>query len=218
MLIVRHRGIVEDGTAIPTDLTLNESLSYAARGLLFELLSHAPECNVNADDLSRNARQTRGRQLGEGRRQMRALFAELEAAGFMRRTRMRETDGSFYTLVEVFDTPHDGEYPGPNHGVPPIGTSAVVYVVGEADSSVVKIGTTANLSRRIIALQRHSRTMLDIRWSYSGNAELEYYLHRVFRDRALGGEWFDFGDLDPVAEVTKQAELFYLQPANGAAQ
>lgn len=149
---------------------------------------------------------------------MRGLFAELEAAGFMRRTRMRETTGEFYTLVEVFDVPTYGEYAGPNHGVPPTDTNEVVYVMGEATGSIVKIGTTTNLNRRHADLQRGRGTPLVVRWLYSGGAELEYSLHRAFRAQALGGEWFDFGSLDPVEEVAKHAELFYLNPVTSTAE
>lgn len=183
-------------------------LSYAARGLLLRALRSGPQWDVNADGLSSAAKEARGDR-AEGRRTMRILFGELEKVGYLRRTKRRKTTGEFYTLLEVFDAPCSGEYEGPTHGTPPYETWERVYVVGEPGSSIVKIGTTTNTASRLDALQHAHGKPLVYRWLYNGNVELEYHLHRRFRSLALGREWFDFKDSDPVASVALAVEAFY---------
>jgi hypothetical protein len=139
-------------------------------------------------------------------------LASWETVGYLRRTKRRKTTGEFFTLLEVFDEPCTEEYEGPAHGVPPYGTWERVYVVGERGKSIVKIGTTTNTDARLDALRRSHGGKLIYRWLYDGNVELEYHLHRYFRLLALGGEWFDFKDADPVASVAARAEYFYQLP------
>lgn len=77
----------------------------------------------------------------------------------------------------------------------------VVYVIGVAGSPVVKIGRSAKPAGRLGDIQRMSPVRLEIRWQVEGGAELEGALHRRFKELRTHGEWFDFGDLDPVAAV-----------------
>jgi hypothetical protein len=61
-------------------------------------------------------------------------------------------------------------------------------------------------------MQTSSPQLLVARWTCLGNVELESFLHRRF-DAIRGlGEWFEFGDAEPIAEVSAAAEYFYELP------
>lgn len=77
----------------------------------------------------------------------------------------------------------------------------VVYVIGAPGASMVKIGRTRNLTRRLEAIQRMSPTPLSVLWAHAGGSELEAGLHRFFAEFRSHGEWFDFGDQDPIQAV-----------------
>ncbi|WP_097982832.1 GIY-YIG nuclease family protein [Streptomyces sp. f150] len=213
-----YRATAEGGLSIPATLALDDRLTYAARGLLLDILARPEGWEANADELSRAARQARGDAAGEGRRAMRALFSELENAGYMRRLRMRANSGVFYTVLEVTDVPHRwGVAERGSRHWPRRGEGNVVYVIGDSRSGVVKIGTTSNLQRRLSGLQTGSAYELRVLWSFGGGAELEAHLHRRFADRQMVGEWFDFGDSDPVEAVMASTEIFYLVPTGTCA-
>lgn len=165
---------------------------------------------------SREARLARGGGAGAGRRAMRALFGELEAAGYMRRTRHRNSSGTFYTVLEVGDSPealpHPRQSPVERAPFPTRGQESVVYVIGDGRSGVVKIGTTSNLRKRLKALQTGSAYELRVLWSFGGDVRLEEHLHRRYKDLRLEGEWFDFGDDDPVERVMATVDTYYLVP------
>jgi hypothetical protein len=123
-------------TIIPNEALRDDRLSYTARGVLCELLSHRSGWETNADIMSARARQKRGAGVGEGRRAMRAAFAELEAAGYMVRVRERIPAGQpgagrVVTTLCVYDTPqsHRGTAGGMSadgtsvSGTPVTGTS-----------------------------------------------------------------------------------------------
>lgn len=101
-----HRSHPDDQFAIiPNGALRDPNLSYVARGVLHELLSHSDGWETNADALSRLARQHRGDKRGEGRRAIRAAFGELEEQGYIVRRRVQREGGKFTTVLEVFDTP-----------------------------------------------------------------------------------------------------------------
>lgn len=206
----------EESTSVPRTVALDDQISYAARGLLLDILSRPDGWDANADDLSQAARTARGDALGEGRRAMRALFAELESVGYMRRIRKRRNNGEFYTVLEVTDLPGRWGDPEPAIGAtlfPPRGQAPFVYVVGPDSSNVVKIGTTTDaVPKRLKGIQTGHPHKLHIRWSFGGGSELEGFLHDRFRDRRLEGEWFDFGNEDPVKAVSEAADCYYLVP------
>lgn len=81
-----------------------------------------------------------------------------------------------------------------------------VYVLGPPGGTLVKIGRTINLAKRIAEIQRMSPVPLEILWSYPGGHELETNLHRHFADLRSHGEWFAFTE-DPVTEVRQAVEL-----------
>lgn len=204
----------EPFSSVPRSTALDDRLSYAARGLLLDILSRPDGWEANADELSQAARSARGEAIGEGRRAMRALFAELEAAGYMRRSRRRLTNGAFFTQLDVCDVPNgwDDRSPAEAVSLPTPGQAAVVYVIGSEARGVVKIGTTSSLGARLRQLQTGSPQLLRVLWSFGGDSRLEAYLHERFADRQMVGEWFDFGDIDPVEAVQTCTEDYYRVP------
>lgn len=76
----------------------------------------------------------------------------------------------------------------------------VVYVIGTPTSSVVKIGRTTRLAKRLADIQRMSPVPLAVLWSHPGGHELETCLHRQFAGLRSHGEWFTF-QADPVEMV-----------------
>lgn len=77
----------------------------------------------------------------------------------------------------------------------------VVYVIGAANSSRVKIGTTQELGRRLADIQRMSPDSLEVLWQTPGGYRLESALHKHFADRRVHGEWFDFAGDSPAKRV-----------------
>jgi hypothetical protein len=192
----------------------DETLSLIAVAVLLKMLAHAPEWNINAKTFHELGAEARGDR-AESKRSIRMAFRELEEAGYMRRSRGRFAHGGFFTLLEVFDVPFGFEAStyGRDRGVMPVSEGGFVYVIGQANGSVVKIGTTMDLKHRLGGLQNGHPYRLAIRWSCLGNVELESHLHRAFDALRLEGEWFDFKGEDPVGEVVRAAESFYGLPA-----
>lgn len=80
----------------------------------------------------------------------------------------------------------------------------VVYLIGSPDGGLVKIGRTCNVNRRLADIQRMSPVPLALLWHTPGNHILEKALHRAFSIHRTHGEWFDFGDDDPVAMIERR--------------
>jgi hypothetical protein len=100
-----HRSRPPSGfTIIPDETLRDDRLSYAARGVLAEILSRPDDWSTNADALWRRGRHERGKA-AEGRNAMRSLFAELEKAGYMARHRKRAARGRMITELHIFDAP-----------------------------------------------------------------------------------------------------------------
>ncbi len=93
-------------TQVPNETLRDERLSYTARGILCELLSHRDGWEMSADRMSEQAREEGRTRRGEGRRAIRAAFAELEAAGYITRERTRGERGRFQTELYLYDRPH----------------------------------------------------------------------------------------------------------------
>lgn len=79
-----------------------------------------------------------------------------------------------------------------------------VYLIGSPASRLVKIGHSDDVPRRLADIQRMSPVPLSLLWQHPGGAELEARLHRVFAGRRAHGEWFDFGDDDPITTISKE--------------
>jgi hypothetical protein len=80
VLKIRRSKPAANFTILPNELLRDDRLTYCARGVLVELLSRPSGWETNADALSERARRHRGDVVGEGRRGLRAAFAELERA------------------------------------------------------------------------------------------------------------------------------------------
>ena len=86
----------------------------------------------------------------------------------------------------------------------------LVYVIGAPGSGVVKIGRSVDIETRFATIQNACPTKVEVRWTTPGAAQLEGQLHAEFGHLRTFGEWFDFGDDDPVAAV--QAAIERIQP------
>lgn len=96
----------EHFTILPNATLRDPRLSWAARGVLMELLSRPEDWQTNADQMARTAKQERNKR-GEGREAVRALFGELESAGYIVRTKTQTDGGSWVTELTVFDVAQD---------------------------------------------------------------------------------------------------------------
>lgn len=65
-----------------------------------------------------------------------------------------------------------------------------VYFIAEAGGGFVKVGTTADLPRRIRELQTGSAGELEVLASIPGSYRLEAQVHDALRPWLAGGEWF----------------------------
>lgn len=121
MLKIRRSKPAANFTILPNELLRDDRLTYCARGVLAQLLSRPSGWETNADALSERARRHRGDVVGEGRRGLRAAFAELERTGYVVRRKEKEANGRFVTVLEVYDIPQDR---GTSRGTSADGTSA----------------------------------------------------------------------------------------------
>lgn len=88
----------------------------------------------------------------------------------------------------------------------------VVYVIGNPESDLVKIGRSKNTAQRLVALQPSSTFKLSVLWTTDGGCVLENALHRHFHERRVHGEWFRFKEDNRIeiissAALTLKAEL-----------
>jgi T5orf172 domain len=86
---------------------------------------------------------------------------------------------------------------------PRLDTVNVVYIIGPANRRPVKIGYSDNVDSRLRALQTGSPLELGVLWTTPGAQPLEDMLHKEFKHYRTHGEWFDFGELDPVTAVAR---------------
>ena len=90
-------------------------------------------------------------------------------------------------------------------------TVGLVYVIGAPGARVVKIGRSVDIARRLPMIQTGHPERLEVLWTTPGGPLLEGWLHAEFSAYRRHGEWFDFGDLDPVSTVRSAAERFQLR-------
>ncbi|MGQ4343544.1 GIY-YIG nuclease family protein [Streptomyces sp. SAS_275] len=182
----------------------DDQLSFRARGVLGMLLSHAGETwevgtlDSFAVEIAKRQAEVAGRTAsGEGQQSLRKVFRELEAAGYITRQPMGK--GVYRgSCVEVHPVPAEA---GAVPALRDLGEGSIVYLIAEASSSIVKIGTTRDVRKRRQVLQVNHPRKLEILWQTPGGWGLEHYLHTRFASRRLEGEWFDFGGADPVEAV-----------------
>ena len=89
---------------IPNDTLRDRTLSYLARGLLAEALSHVEGWRHDgAEAIWRRAREARG-EAAESRRVIQAAVAELELHGYRHRLRWRDADGELRNEIRYCAT------------------------------------------------------------------------------------------------------------------
>lgn len=165
----------EQFAIIPNGALRDPNLSYAARGVLHELLSHSTGWETNADALSRLARQHRGDKRGEGRRAIRSAFAELEEQGYIVRRKIQGEGKRFVTILQVYDTPgHRGTATGTSAERDPWaeggdrGTASGTSVDGTSASGTSVSGTSSRSTNQRTtneedAFEEHSTSLADAR-------------------------------------------------------
>lgn len=82
-----------------------------------------------------------------------------------------------------------------------------VYLIGSPVIRQVKIGLSDTPAMRATALQTGSPVQLLVILAIPGGPVLERKLHDYFRAYRTHGEWFDFGDENPVTLVVSAATL-----------
>lgn len=187
----------EEAAAARDAIVADERLSYGALGLLLVILEHAPEWDVSVGILMQRARDRRGDE-GERFGALRPILDELYDNGYLLRTD-RRVGGKLVQNIEAFAVP-EGPQGVSSH------PDQVVYVIGQYGSGVVKIGTTSNLRARLRTIQTGSPVRLEVLWSCPGGRNLEAYLHDAFSPLRLEGEWFDFGQYNPISSAQRMVE------------
>lgn len=94
-------------TIVPNALLQDQRLTFTARGILADILSRPDGWSASADALWELARRLRP-DVSEGRRMVRAAFAEAKALGYMVETKEQQGDGTFATVLHVYDSPGHG--------------------------------------------------------------------------------------------------------------
>lgn len=207
MLIIHPPASPENAAQAILKAMQDERLTLRARGLLGLLLSHAGESwecgNLKslAVAISKRQKVLTGKASGEGQHVVYTALCELEAAGYLARRICG--DGVYPKVhIEVLDTPDAWDAVSPQSDRD---RDCDVYVIGQHGSSVVKIGTTSSLQSRLKSLQSGYPLRLELLWHTSGGWGLEQFLHKCFAEKRLEGEWFDFGDQDPIDAVSEAA-------------
>ena len=79
-----------------------------------------------------------------------------------------------------------------------------IYLIGEGNGSgVVKIGRSEDPRRRLNDIQVSTPHTMQLIHVVLDAGDFEHPLHDEFANLHVSGEWFDFGDQDPVAEVER---------------
>jgi hypothetical protein len=89
-----------------------------------------------------------------------------------------------------------------------------VYLITTSSSRTVKIGRSTDPESRLTALQAGSPVALLLAATFPGGPRLERHLHKEFGSYRIHGEWFDFGNQDPVTEVTAAVEAYEPEPGH----
>ncbi|CAM3498842.1 hypothetical protein [Stackebrandtia soli] len=103
MLVVRRSDPERGYLIVPNAVLRDRRLSYRARGVLVELLSHETGWHASADRMSRE-----GKKAGtacEGRQAIEKAMGELIAAGYITRAKGQNEKGQWVTTLTVYDTP-----------------------------------------------------------------------------------------------------------------
>jgi len=176
----------------------NPDLPLAARAVGAWLLSHSESYRFSVQGIATANRC--------GVDQVKAALRALEDGGYLTRQPVKD-DAGWFVGIEYLMTDE-----------PPIDVGRRtelkreeaedeggerVYLIGSASSTVVKIGRSCNVTRRLRAIQHMSPLSLAVLWTTPGGEALETRLHRAFAAQRQHGEWFDFQQDDPLKEITR---------------
>lgn len=114
MLITRGAKPERDFSIVSNALLRDESLSFRARGVLCCILSHAEGFRVSSDRLAGK----------EGRDAIRSALKELEAAGYLLRTKSQDEKGHWISSAVVSDVPEFLGQSAPKPESPATGSQA----------------------------------------------------------------------------------------------
>lgn len=103
-------------TQIPNAWLRDTRLSYKARGLLAELMTHSIGFQVSRERLARNGQ--------DGDRAVRTAIAELEAAGYLQRSQSRSDEQRFGAAVWTTCDPHEPSVHFAPAGIAPAGNAS----------------------------------------------------------------------------------------------
>jgi len=112
MPIIRgHHSFDGQFTQIPNAWIRDKRLSYKARGLLAELMSHAPGFEVSRERMARSGQ--------DGDRAVRTAIAELESAGYLKRSQSRSRNGQLGAALWITTDPFEPSVQNPPAGNSP---------------------------------------------------------------------------------------------------
>lgn len=110
-MIIRSPRPTEHFTVLQNSVLRDQRLSFKARGVLAYLLSLPDNWQTSAEHLAT--------QSPDGAFAIRSALTELEAVGFIRRTKHRDDLGRVRTVTTVFDRPQPGRgFPPSDNRVP----------------------------------------------------------------------------------------------------
>jgi hypothetical protein len=122
MPIIRgHHNFDGQFTQIPNAWLRDARLSYKARGLLSELMSHTPGFEVSRERLSKNGQ--------DGDRAIRSAIRELEDVGYLKRSQNRTEQNQFGVSVWVTQDPDLPSVPFAPAGNAPAGNAEVKKII-----------------------------------------------------------------------------------------
>lgn len=74
----------------------------------------------------------------------------------------------------------------------------LMYVIGSVADRRVKIGTARDVEGRLAELQTGNPNRLRILITFAGGGALERLVHRKLGRFRVAGEWYDFGEANPI--------------------
>lgn len=210
--IYRVRGAKLGYSRISDTFARDGDLTTRARSVGLYMLSHREGYVMQQESVARHLKISRNT--------VRGAFEDLAAGGYMRSGLVREGQrvvGTWYAFrdepltdagweVELEDNPffqEDARRTELRREEAEDDGGERVYLIGSPASTVVKIGRSCNVTRRLRAIQHMSPLSLAVLWTAPGGEALETRLHRAFAAQRQHGEWFNFQQDDPLKEITR---------------
>lgn len=92
-----------------------------------------------------------------------------------------------------------------------------VYIVRMVGTNKYKIGITKDFTKRLSNLQTGNPYIIEVYYFYLTEyyREIELFLHKKYKQKSLGGEWFEFSTEKELIQVHKDIILFKNDFLNG---